>query len=147
MLADKVPCRLFDLLMGYEENDIVEVPGIGGLLGAHLKSYYSFRQEALRFENDLRTRIAGTVGDRFNSAAVWEMYLRYALPRFFGKTKEEIIAWGNYLNYGVTWDQLEKGFATLYAESELKSQAHELENKIATMSESLSAIRESDGLP
>ena len=141
LFVDKLPCRLFDLLMGYEEDDIVEVPGIGSVLENHLKSYYRFRQEVLRFENDLNTRIAVIVGDRFNSAAVWNMYLRYVLPRFFGIAKEEVIAGGNYLNYGITWDALEKVFLTLSNEPDLTIQVHELGSSIDAISQKLSIIR------
>jgi hypothetical protein len=140
MLVDKLPCRLFDLLMRYEENDIVEVPGIGGALEKHLKSYYAFRQEVLRFENDLMTRIATIVGDRFNSNAVWRMHFEYALPRFFGRTKEEIITWGNPLNFDVTWDDTERIFSTLSNEPVLTSQVDGLNRRLATVCQSLSTI-------
>jgi hypothetical protein len=145
MLVDKLPCRLFDLLMRYEKNDIVEVPGIGSALENHVKTYYRFRQEALRFENDVMSRIATIVGDRFNSQAVWRIYFRYALPRFLGKAKEEIIAWGNYLNYGVTWDATEGVFTTLSKELVLTSQVTELERLLDTMGQSLSALATVDG--
>lgn len=141
ILVDKLPCRLFDLLMGCEEKDIVEVPGIGSELDIHLKSYYQFRKEVLQFESDLNTRIATIVGDRFNSAAVWNMYLKYVLPRFFGNAKEEVIAGGNYLNYGVTWDALEKVFLTLSNEPDLRIQVDELLSSIAAISQNLSIIR------
>ncbi|MFC1946067.1 hypothetical protein ACFLW1_02580 [Chloroflexota bacterium] len=141
MLVDKLPCRLFDLLMGYEEDDIVEVPGIGSELDIHLKSYHQFRQEVLQFENDLNTRIATIVGDRFNSAAVWNMYFKYVLPRFFGIAKEEVIAWGNFLNLGVTWDACENVFSTLSNEPELRSQVDQLESSNAAIIQRLSIIR------
>jgi hypothetical protein len=111
MLVNTLPRRLFDLLMQYDDNDILEVPCLGGALVNHLKSYYRFRQEILRLESDLLVRIAAIVGDRFNSGAVWRMYFEYAIPRFFGKSKEEIIGWGNFLNCGVTWDGTERVFA------------------------------------
>jgi len=37
MLVNKTPCRLFDLLMRYEEKDVLEVPGIGGALQTLIK--------------------------------------------------------------------------------------------------------------
>jgi len=30
--------------------------------------------------------------------------------RFGGATKEEIISWGYFLNYGITWDSAEQAF-------------------------------------
>ena len=47
LLINKLPRRLFDLLMKYEERDVHEVLGIGQALQDYLKAYYSFRQEAL----------------------------------------------------------------------------------------------------
>ena len=145
MLVDKLPCRLFDLLMHYEEKDIVEVPGMGAALEKYLKSYYKFRHEVGRFENDLMTRIAAIVGDRFNSRVVWRMYFEYALHRFLGRTKEEIIAWGNSLNYGVTWDDTERVFSTLSNEPALRSQIDELNRSLTTISRSLGCIMPADG--
>lgn len=102
ILADQVPRRLFDLLMQFEEQDVLEVPGIGPALHKHLKGYYQFRQEALRIENDLLLRI-GKIGNREFPAA-WRIYLRYALMRFGGAAKDTIVSWGNFLNYSITWD-------------------------------------------
>jgi hypothetical protein len=138
ILGNKLPYRLFDLLVQYEEGDIVEVPGIGGALEKHLKSYYGFRQEVLRFENDLMTRIASIIGDRFSSQAVWRMYFNYAIPRFFGATKEDIIGWGNFLNCGVSWDATERVFAMLANKPALTSQVAELDRMLASIGQDVS---------
>jgi len=143
MLTNKLPTRLFDLLIRYEEADICEVPGIGSALERHLKSYYRFRQEILRFEGDLMARIAAIIGDRFNSKAVWRMYFEYAVPRFFGRAKEEIISWGNSLNYGVTWDDTERIFLTISEEQSLTVQVAELDRMLAAMAEELSSLSSS----
>ena len=147
MLVNKLPCRLFDLLMRYEESDVVEVPRIGSALEKHLNLYYRFRQEVLRFENDLTARIAAIVGDRFNSQAIWRMYFEYAMPRFFGRTKDEIIGWGNSLNYGVTWDDTERVFALLSSGPALTAQVAELDRMLARIGEDLSAFITADGAP
>ncbi len=141
MLVDKLPCRLFELLMDYEVNDIVEVPEIGSALHTHLKSYYQFRQEVMQFEKDLYSRIDKIIGDRFNSATVCNMYLRYVIPRFSGVAKEEIIAGGNYLNYGVTWDSCEQVFSTLSSEQDLIIKVKKLKNSINTISQNISSIK------
>jgi hypothetical protein len=140
MLVNKLPCRLFELLMQYEETDIGEVPGIGDALKSHLKGYYRFRQAAIRFEADLMARISAVVGDRFASETVWRMYFNYSLPRFFGRSKEEIIQWGNALNYGVTWDDTERIFAVLSSEAALNTQVAELNRMLTELSEDLSAV-------
>jgi len=140
MLVDKLPYRIFDLLMHYEEKDIAEVPQVGSTLEKHLKLYYEFRQKVRQFESDLMAMIAELVGDRFNSKAIWQMYFDYALPRFFGNTKEQIITWGNFLNYGVTWEETERVFSILLSKPELASQIDKLDESIALITQNLGKI-------
>jgi len=140
MLVNKLPCRLFDLLMQYDESMVGEVPGIGHTLKSHLKEYYGFRQATIRFESELMSRIAVVVGDRFASQVVWRMYFDYALPRFFGRSKEEIVQWGNSLNYGVTWDDTERVFALLSSETALNVQVAELDRMLTKLGQDLSAV-------
>lgn len=111
MLVNTLPCRLFDLLMDYEENDIIEVPEIGTDLFKHLTAYYQFREESLQLENQLVSKIGEQVICRFREA--WEIYFRYMLMRLSGHSKETIVAGGNFLNYGITWDDAERLFTML----------------------------------
>ena len=124
MALNKLPCRLFELLMRYEENDIREVPEIGSALHNHLTAYYRFRQETLRLEDDLVSRIGRIVEVRFRTA--WQIYYRYVIMRFGGMSKEAIIARGDFLNYGITWDEAERVFAELSSEESVSSSVAEL---------------------
>jgi hypothetical protein len=124
LLLHTEPRRLFDLLMRFEEKDIMEVPGIGGALHNHLTTYYRFRKEALGVEADLLTRIGQVVGVRFPIA--WKIYLRYAWMRFGGMSKEAIIAGGDFLNYSITWDEAERVFVQLSGEASVSSKVSEL---------------------
>jgi hypothetical protein len=124
LLTDKLPWRLFDLLVGYEENDIMEVPQIGLALHDHLKEYYQFRQDALRTEGDLLLRIGQMVGVRLPQA--WRIFLRYAMLRFAGASQETITGWGDFLNYGITWDDAERVFLQLSNEAAVRSAVSEL---------------------
>jgi hypothetical protein len=108
ILADKLPRRLFDLLMSYEETDIREIPGIGIALHNHLSTYYQFRRDAIQLEQDLMIRIGQSVGVTFPAA--WSIYLKYLLMRFGGATREQIISWGNFLNFSISWDSTEELF-------------------------------------
>lgn len=111
LLVDKLPGRLFDLLMTYREKDVARVPNIGDDLHSYMKSYYDFRQKSLTLEDNLMTRIGQMVTVRFRSA--WAIYLKYILMRFGGQSKEAIIAGGNFLNYDITWDDAERVFTQL----------------------------------
>lgn len=124
MLVNKTPCRLFDLLMRYEEKDVLEVPWIGSALHKHLTTYYLFRQEALQLEDSLITRIGQMVGVRFRVA--WQIYYKYMMMRFGGITKEAVIAGGDFLNYGITWDDAERVFAELSNDRSVSSDVSEL---------------------
>ncbi len=119
MLINKVPRRMFELLMQYEEKDVVEVPGIGQALYQHLTSYYRFREEALRIEDELMSRIGAMVTVSFKAG--WQIYLKYAVRRFSGTSKEAVVASGNFLNYDITWDDAERVFLELSRDSALSS--------------------------
>ena len=68
LLNDKLPRRLFELLMTYEERDVCEVPGIGQALHNFIMSYYGFRQNALVLETHIITEIGKMVAVRFPAA-------------------------------------------------------------------------------
>jgi hypothetical protein len=86
------------------------------------------------------TRVAAIIGDRFNSKAVWGMYFRYALPRFLGRSREEIVGWGNTLNYGVTWDDTERVFLSISEDQALTAQIAELDRMLGAMAEELKIL-------
>lgn len=111
MLAESLPRKLFDLLMTYDESDILQVPKIGKALHNHLKNYYRFREQALKTESSLITRIGQMVKVDFKAG--WMIYLRYVIARFAGRSKDTVIAGGNFLNYEITWDDAERVFAKL----------------------------------
>jgi hypothetical protein len=119
LLADVLPRRLFELLLKYEEADIKELPGLGDALHHHLIGYYAFRTEATRVENKMIQKVGSVVGVRFPVA--WRIYARYCLMRFAGANAELIQSWGDFLNYGITWEDAEKVFARLSADEEIAS--------------------------
>jgi hypothetical protein len=96
MLVNKPPCRLFDLLMHYDEKGVLEVRGIGSALRNHLTRCYQFREKVFRLKDGLMARIGQMVQVRFSAG--WQMYLKYVLMRFAGRSKEAIIAGGDFLN-------------------------------------------------
>jgi len=145
-LADKtIHCRLFDLLMRYEEEDVSEVPGIGPILRDHMNVYYRFRQKAMQFEADLMSRISTTIGDSFASAAKWKMFHRYSVFRLFGVAKDEVIAGGNFLNYGITWDETERAFTKLSDDTQLNSQVGDLRRLEEELTRCLEGVTAADG--
>jgi hypothetical protein len=118
-LSNQLPRRLFDLLMRYEESDVVEVPGIGAILRDHLSAYYGFREDVLKMENDLLPRIGQIVTVEFPSA--WNILLNYVVMRFGGLSKGAIVSGGNFLNYGITWDEAERVFVQLSQDTTVSS--------------------------
>ena len=57
LFNDRTPCRLCDLLMEYDENEVAEVPGIGPQLRRHLVDFYSFRRDLAHAQESLLERI------------------------------------------------------------------------------------------
>jgi hypothetical protein len=92
LFLDQTPRKLFDVLMRYDEGEIGRIPETGALLQDFLRKFYQFEKEAVRFEGELLNRIGGTVTVRFRQA--WAIYLKYAILRFSGMSREEVIAGG-----------------------------------------------------
>lgn len=108
------------MLLTYEEPDVREVPGIGTALQDYIKNYHAFRQRALAAEERLISRIGKIVSVRFRVG--WQIYLNYVIMRFAGASNEEIISWGDFLNYDITWEDAERVFARLNDDSNLASE-------------------------
>ncbi len=138
MVINKVPRRMFELLMRYEEQDVIEVPGIGPALYEHLIGYYRFRQDALRIEEDLVSRIGRMVKVSFRAG--WQIYLKYVLMRFSGASKQAVIAGGNFLNYDITWDDAERVFGELLQDAALSSGVSSLFGLHKRLGDTLAAI-------
>jgi hypothetical protein len=124
LAADKSPRHLFELLMQFDEKDIREVPEIGDTLQKQRDGYYRFREQAMRVESDLISRVGRIVGVRFPQA--WGIYLRYVLMRFGGMSKDAIISAGNFLNFGITWDDAERVFQSLSEDASVSSEISKL---------------------
>jgi len=131
--ADQQPRRLFELLMRYEEKDIGAVPRIGEKLHEHFVLYHKFRQSARQFDVDLLTKI---INGQDWFLAAWRIHQRYVMFRLLGASQEQIIAWGNFLNYSITWDSAEKVFERVSGDSAITEEA----SKLAASHERLSAI-------
>ncbi len=135
LLEDRQPRRIFDVLIRFEEKDILEVPEIGRALHNHLTAYYQFRQRALRLEEDILTKIGQMVGVRFPVA--WRIYLRYAWMRFDGLSKETIVAGGDFLNYSITWDETERVFIQLSSDRTVTAAVTDLLSSYQNLSSQL----------
>jgi len=119
MLRDQIPRRLFELFMKYDEAVVREVPSIGGTFYEFMKMYYEFRTKVNEVEEEL-FMAAGKLS-RSAFPAAWRIHLRYVLMRFAGMSREEIVSWGEFLNYGITWDDAERVFTELANNLELAS--------------------------
>ena len=124
MLANRLPYRLFQVLMTYDEQDVVHAPEGGEALRAFLNDYYQFRQRILKLEATVTDRIGQMVAVRFREA--WKIYLRYLILRFDGQSKDQIIAAGTFLNFDITWDDAERVYAELAADASISTAFSEL---------------------
>jgi hypothetical protein len=137
LVVDTVPRRLFELLLTYRDEDISETPLIGPLLLKHRDSYYAFRQRTLKAEAATLASINPKVECRFRQA--WKIYLRYLLLRLAGMTHDAIRSGGDFLNYGITWDDAERVFTELNDEGAL-TELHALLRAHQELSEGVSAL-------
>ena len=111
LARDQAPRKLFETLKQHDDVDVDSIPEAGPMLRDFFRRYYEFEQRAVEFENDLLNLIGSTVAVRFPQA--WRIYLRYVVLRFAGLSQEEVVAGGNFLNYGITWDDAERVFSEL----------------------------------
>lgn len=111
LVANTLPRRLFTLLLEFEEHVIEETPGVGKVLHAFFLDYYEFRKAILDLESRVTEKIGKLVSVRFPVA--WRIYLKYATMRFANVNQDVIIGWGNFLNYDLTWDEVERLFEVL----------------------------------
>ena len=136
LLTNKLPRRLFDLLMNYEETDILSVPEIGSVLHEHLNGYYNFRCSTKTYEDALISKIGQMVQVRFRDG--WKIYYQYVMMRASGSSKEQIMAGSNFLRYEITWDDSERVFFELSKEMHI---AVELLQKHESLVEALKNIQ------
>jgi hypothetical protein len=110
LLTNQTPRKLFDVLAQYDDSAIGAVPA-GPSLVEYFHKYYQFENDEVQFENELLRQIGSTVVVRF--PAGWEIYLKYAVLRFSGKSKDQVIAESNFLNYDITWDDTDRVYEQL----------------------------------
>jgi pimeloyl-ACP methyl ester carboxylesterase len=120
MLRNRLPLRMFELLASYDERDIRAVAA----LHKYFTDYYAFRQRAISLEDQAMQQIGRTVKVRFRAG--WAIYLEYAIMRFGGRSKADIIAGGDFLNYDITWDDAERVFGELSRDGSVTNQFAEL---------------------
>jgi hypothetical protein len=111
LFVNRLPHRIYEILDRHTKAEIMGVPRIGEELYEYKQEYYDFQSVAVKWENDLMARIGSTVVVRFRQG--WQIYLQYAILRFTGNPKEQILAAGDFLNYGITWDDAERVFSEL----------------------------------
>jgi len=120
MLVDQRPAKLFTILREHSPEMLDSIPEIGTALTDIQRSYYAFNRHAHDLFTTMMDRVGRNVGVRF--PASWRIYVRYALMRWGGATREEVEREGDFLNYGITWDDAERVFTLLQSDNELIAQ-------------------------
>ncbi len=118
LLVNKLPQKMFSLLIQFDGKDVSGLPKIGAQLDNHLASYDRFHEECTQLEKDLLPRIGDMVRVSFREG--WRIYFRYVVMRFAERSKEDIIRDGNFLNYEITWDDAERVFIELNKKSAVR---------------------------
>ena len=112
VLVNKLPRRLFDLLIIYNDEAILNVPNMGSALRDHKVAYYGFRQRVTGLEDTLTPRIGEMVTGR--RIQTWKVYFAYLVIRFSGTSHMQIVKFGDsFLNHGATWGECERVFDEL----------------------------------
>jgi hypothetical protein len=135
LIRDKLPQKLFNLLSRFDEAQIRAVDSNGAQLYKFKKDYYVFQANAKTWEQNLVTHIGELLhGTPLDYSEAWVIYGKYVVMRVVGMSKDQIIANGNFLNYGITWDDTERIFGELSKEPEFVTQSRAISAAAANMS-------------
>ena len=138
IVANQEPRKLFEIISRYEERDVLAVPNVGKALQDYFELYHEFRQLVIQFEDELTKKI---INGRDWFPAAWQILEKYALCRFLGTPKEQIIALGNFLNYGITWDRAEDEYQRVSENEEVFAQSSKLDSMHERLSGSISVLK------
>ena len=117
MLENKLPQKIFHLIMSYEMNLVRDVPLIGNNLENFLNRYDRFIGDLKKNEQQLISQIGNY--ETCNIREAWKIHYRYSIGRFSGTTSEEIQKHGNFLNYGISWASAETVYENLLDDKSL----------------------------
>ncbi len=111
------PIALYAILSRYYKTTISEVPGVGADLLDFKQEYYAFSGSEAQFEQRAIPKVGTLVEGRLRPA--WEIYFDYFLLRSAGHSIDAVKAGGNFLNYGITWEDAERVYQALNADAEI----------------------------
>jgi hypothetical protein len=137
--ADQMPRVVFDTLVQYDDLTITNIPKAGESLRDFKRDYYRLRGDLAAFERDVLDNIGSNVTVRFREG--WAIYYQYALMRFGGMSKEQIIAKGDFLNYEITWDDAERVFGRLSQDTNVSARLLQLSSRWREFQKQLNQIK------
>jgi pimeloyl-ACP methyl ester carboxylesterase len=124
LLTDKTLQKIFRFLESYTKQEIESVPKTGEALYQFKTDYYAFQAAAASWENNTARKIGTMVEGKLPQA--WRIYLEYMILRICGNDQAKIIAQGNFLNYGITWDDAERVFRQLSTDQQFVRETNDL---------------------
>jgi hypothetical protein len=132
-------CETIRHLREHNPETLRTVPDIGGTLAEVQSAYYEFKRLAIAALELMMERVGANVGVRFPQA--WRIYVRYAFMRIGGATREAIERGGNFLNYGITWDDAERVAGSLQNDAEVTGRIEALGTSHENLLRDISELR------
>jgi hypothetical protein len=130
LFTDRSAEKLFTLLSKYDQDDIRLVQKHGEIISKYKVDYYNYQTDEYKFEETLTSQIGTIVDVRFRQA--WHIYLLYFLLRQWNDRKT-VESMGNLLNYGITWDDAERVYTLLTADTNVSTHIAHLNNAQAAL--------------
>jgi hypothetical protein len=124
MYRDKRPAQLFALLQDVGGDVLRTIPEVGTALETLQRDYYQFSRAATRLFGMMMAFVGAKVAVRFRAG--WRIYVRYAFMRLNGVSRADIEADGDFLNYGITWDDAERVSTLLAGENAIMAEVRTL---------------------
>ncbi|WP_324698789.1 hypothetical protein ACLIMP_08720 [Novosphingobium aerophilum] len=111
------PLALYSILSRYYKTTISDVPDVGADLLKFKRDYYTFSGSEAQFEQRAILKVGTLVEGRLRPA--WEIYFYYFLLRSAEHSIDAVKAGGNFLNYGITWEDAERVYQALNTDAEI----------------------------
>lgn len=129
--ATKEPFALLEVLSRYYKDTIESVPKVGLDLFSFKKMYYDFNISEQKFEDNALNEIGLLAESKIRAA--WVIQFKYFMLRSSGISASDIQAYGNFLNFGITWDSAERGYQALSTNPTVSSQMRSQINKFGKL--------------
>lgn len=137
LYIDKVPQKLYDILVPYDRQTILLTPSIGSDLQNFKNLYYISRKNEIIFEQKVFVRAGTLVSSR--PADAWRECVRYFILRSTNHSQEQLKLEPQFLFY-INFDEAEKAYLQLSVDKTISAELQAMARDHGTIRQASSDI-------